>query len=88
MCLTASFLATGGFKLLLFQNTCIVYKHAYLNTLLFLHSAFVLCMVKMLLKGKVGGCILNSHGNYIFDPGKSWKNHGIVFLNFCGNPVT
>ena len=18
---------------------------------------------------------------------KSWKNHGIVFLNFCGNPV-
>ena len=20
------------------------------------------------------------------DQGKSWKNHGIVFLNFCGNP--
>ena len=30
---------------------------------------------------------LNSHGNYIVDRGKSWKNHGIVFLNFCGNPV-
>ena len=30
---------------------------------------------------------LNSHGNYIVDHGKSWKNHGIVFLNFCGNPV-
>ena len=29
---------------------------------------------------------LNSHGNYIVDHGKSWKNHGIVFLNFCGNP--
>ena len=29
----------------------------------------------------------NSHGNYIVDRGKSWKNHGIVFLNFCGNPV-
>ena len=29
----------------------------------------------------------NSHGNYIVDHGKSWKNHGIVFLNFCGNPV-
>ena len=29
---------------------------------------------------------LNSHGNYIADHGKSWKNHGIVFLNFCGNP--
>ena len=42
--------------------------------------------VKMLLKGEVGGCALNSHGNYIVDRGKSWKNHGIVILNFCGNP--
>ena len=25
--------------------------------------------------------ILNSHGIYIVDHGKSWKNHGIVFLN-------
>ena len=23
----------------------------------------------------------------IADHVKSWKNHGIVFLNFCGNPV-
>ena len=38
-------------------------------------------------KGEVGGHALNSHGNYIVDHGKSWKNHGIVFLNFCGNPV-
>ena len=30
----------------------------------------------------------NSHGNYIVDHGKSWKNHGIVFLHFCGNPVS
>ena len=30
---------------------------------------------------------IKSHGNYIVDHGKSWKNHGIVFLNFCGNPV-
>ena len=29
---------------------------------------------------------LNSHGNYIVDHGKSWKNHGIVFLNFFENP--
>ena len=44
-------------------------------------------MEKMLLKGEVGGrALLNSHGNYIFDHGKSWKNHEIVFLNFCGNP--
>ena len=41
----------------------------------------------MPLKGEVGGHSLNSHGNYIVDHGKSWKNHGIVFLNFCGNPV-
>ena len=64
----------------------IVYKHAYLNTLLFLHSAFMLCMVKVSLKGEVGGSALNSNGNYIVDHGKSWKNHEIVFLNFCGNP--
>ena len=35
-------------------------------------------------KGEVGGRALNSHGNYIVDHGKSWKNHAIVFLNFCG----
>ena len=34
-------------------------------------------------KRGVGVCALNSHGNYIFDHG----NHGIMFLNFCGNPV-
>ena len=47
----------------------------------------MLCMVKIPLKEEVGGCALNSHGNYIVDHGKSWKNHGIVFLNFCGNPA-
>ena len=57
-----------------------VYKHA-------VGSAFMLSMVKMLLKGEVVGCALNRHGNYIIDHGISWKNHGIVFLNFCGNPV-
>ena len=62
------------------------YKHAYLNTLLLLHSAFMLSVVKMPLKLEVGGHALNSHGNYIVDHGKSWKNHGIVFLNICGNP--
>ena len=43
-------------------------------------------MMKMWLKGELGGHALNSHENYIVDHGKSWKNHGIVFLNFCGNP--
>ena len=37
--------------------------------------------------GDVGDHALNSHGNYIVDHGKSWKNHGIMFLNFFGNPV-
>ena len=27
-----------------------------------------------------------NHGNYIVDHRKSWKNHGIVFSNFCGSP--
>ena len=58
------------------------------SMLLLLHSAFMLSVVKMLLKGEVGGRALNSHGNYIVDHGKSWKNHGIVFLNCCGNPVS
>ena len=57
-----------------------VYKHAVV-------AAFMLSVVKMLLKGEVGSCALNSYGNYIVDHGKSWKNHGIVFLNICGNPV-
>ena len=64
-----------------------VYRHAYLEILLLLQSAFMLCVVKMPLKGEVAGCALNNHGNYIVDHGKSWKNHGIVYLKFCGNPV-
>ena len=62
-------------------------KHAYLNTLLLLHSVFMLSVVKLALKEEVGDHALNSHGNYIVDHEKSWKNNGIVFLNFCGNPV-
>ena len=46
----------------------------------------MLSVVKMLLKGEVGGYAFNSHGNYIVDHGNSRKNHGIVILNFCGNP--
>ena len=72
MCPLASFLATGGFKYKLFQ------MHAWSTSmLLLLHSAFMLSVVKMLLKGEVNGCALNSHGNYIVDQ--------IVFMNFCGN---
>ena len=55
-----------------------VYKHAYLNTLPLLHYIFMMSVVKMPLKGEVGGHALNSHGNYIVYHGKSWKNHAIV----------
>ena len=64
-----------------------VYKHAYLNTLLLLHSVFMLSILNMPLKEEVGNHALNSHGNNIVGHGKLWKNNGIVFLNFCGNPV-
>ena len=47
----------------------------------------MLRVVKMSLNWEVGRHALNSHGNNIVDHGKSWKNHGIVFLSFCGNPV-
>ena len=62
-------------------------QNVYLNTLLLLHSIFMLSVLNMSLKEEVGNHALNSHGNYIVGHGKSWKNHGIVFLNFCGNPV-
>ena len=49
--------------------------HAWSTSmLLLLHSAFMLSTVKMLLKGEVGGCALNSHGITLF----IMKNHGIV----------
>ena len=47
-----------------------VYKHIYLNTFLWLHSVFMLSVMKMALKGEVGGHASNSHGNYIVDHGK------------------
>ena len=43
------------------------------SMLLLLHSAFMLRVVKMLLKEEVGGSALNSHGNYIADHEKSWN---------------
>ena len=49
-----------------------VYKHAYLNTLLLLHSAFMLS-VKMSVKGAVGGLALNCHENKIVVHEKPWN---------------
>ena len=31
---------------------------------------------------------LNSHGHYIVNHEKSWKNHGIVFFEFLWEPCT
>ena len=52
-----------------------VYKDAYLNTQLLLHTAFMLSMVKMPLEGDFGGHALNSHGIYIMIVDVRWKNH-------------
>ena len=84
VCLTASFLATGGFKFYYFNmhadHACLF---KYITVTAF---SIYLSVVKMALKGEVGGHALKSHRNYIVDRGKSWENHGITFLNFCGNP--
>ena len=58
--------------------------HAWSTSmLLFLHSAFMLSAVKMLLKGEVGVCALIVMEITLL----IMENHGIAFLNFCGNPV-
>ena len=54
--------------------------------LLLLHLAFY-AQREDAAKRELRGPVLKSRGNYIVDHGKSWINHGIVFLNFCGNPV-
>ena len=55
--------------------------HAWSTSmLLLLHFAFMLSVVKLLLKEEVGVCALNSHGNYIVD-------HGIVFFEFLWEPI-
>ena len=57
VCLTACFLATGGFKFLIISKC----MHCLQD-------------VKIPQEGEVGGYALKSHGNYIVDHGKSWKN--------------
>ena len=52
--------------------------HGLSTSMLLLHSAFMLSMVKMLLKMEVGGGASNSHGNYIVDHG----NHGKI-MKLC-----
>ena len=46
-------------------------------------AAFILSMVKVPLKEKVGGhAFKNIHGNYIIDHGKSWN----CFFEFLWEP--
>ena len=44
-----SFQATGSIKFSIFQNVCMIYKHAYLNTLLLLHFTCMLSLVGWLV---------------------------------------
>ena len=59
-----------------------VYKHAYLNTLLLLHCTFMFSVVKMPLKAFKGRLEVMEITLLIME------NYGIVFLNSCGNPGT
>ena len=56
------------------------------NAQLLLHSPFMLSMVKIQLKREVGGCALNSHGNYIVVHGKSWKKSWNSVYEFLWEP--
>ena len=56
------------------------------SMLLLLHSAFMLSVLKMLLKGEAGGRALNSHGNYIVDHGKSWRKSWNCVFEFLWEP--
>ena len=47
--------------------------HGLSTSMLLLHSAFMLIVVKIMLKEELGGSALNSHGKYIADHGKSWN---------------
>ena len=65
MCPTASFLTTGVLSFNYFKMHAWSYKHASVAAF-----AFMLSVVKILLKGEVGGSALNIHGNYIVGHGK------------------
>ena len=52
-----------------------------------LHSAFNYSQLGEDVAKRGGWRLCISHVHYIADHGKSWENHGIVFLIFCGNPV-
>ena len=55
--------------------------HAMSTSMLLLHSTFMLSVVKMLLKGEVGGRALSSYENYMYivDHGNHEKSWNCVF---------
>ena len=75
VCLTASFLATGGFKILLISKYMHCLQTCLSKCITVVSFRIYLSVVKVPLKGHA----LKTHGNYIVDHGKSRKNHGIVF---------
>ena len=46
----------------------------------------MLSVVKLPLKGEVGGHALNSHGNHFVDHGKSWKKTWNYVFEFLWEP--
>ena len=79
---TASFLANGGFSFNHFKM-----QAWSTSMLLLLHLVFLLSVVKLLLKGEVGVCALNSHGNYIVDHGNHGNMMELCFLISVGTLV-
>ena len=56
------------------------YRQVYsVHCTLRVYSAFMHSVLKLLLKGEVGVCELNSHGNYIVDHGKNGKIMELCF---------
>ena len=45
----------------------------------------MLSLMKMLLKGEIGGHALNSHGNYIVDHGKVMESCFLIFVGTLYN---
>ena len=67
MCLTASFLVAGGFKFKLFQKCMHGLQACLFKYITIAAFRIYLSVVKMPLKGEVGGHVLKSHGNDIVD---------------------
>ena len=58
--------------------------HAWSTSMLFVVVFRIYAQHGEVAAKKGGWSPCNSHGNFIDEHGKIWKNHGIVFLNFCG----